>query len=340
MESNRFDEFTKRLSTGISRRDLIKGLGSGVLGGALAMLGRSGADARSCRGLGRVCRNDANCCPNSTCQPGAAGRKVCTCAAGLKRCGGACIPVANCCTAADCQTGDQCHAPVCDGGMCGARPLTGNSCDDGNPCTTGDVCQDGSCVGTPVTCSASDQCHDAGVCDNGTGTCTNPPKQDGAPCDDGHACSKGDTCQSGVCTAGTWVVCQPSGPCIDRAICDSITGECIPVPKRNGIPCSDSNRCIPEGVCRDGECYGVTACPVCQACVSGTCSTIPALPFPDPRCTGGMCCGGQCVDLSSDDDHCGTCFFSCVSNSSCQNGVCQGPDCVTPLSCGVQGNPF
>jgi len=51
----------------------------------------------------------------------------------------------------------------------------------------------------PVTCTALDQCHDAGVCDHETGLCSDPPIADGTTCDDGDLCTKTDTCQAGAC---------------------------------------------------------------------------------------------------------------------------------------------
>ena len=52
---------------------------------------------------------------------------------------------------------------------------TGTSCNDVNPCTLNDTCSStGVYSGTYVICSASDQCHVAGVCDITTGQCSNP----------------------------------------------------------------------------------------------------------------------------------------------------------------------
>ncbi len=76
----------------------------------------------------------------------------------------------------------------------------GTACNDGSLCTQTDSCQGGACIGTnPVTCTAPDQCHDAGVCDPGTGVCSNPEKQDGSTCDDGNPCTSGDMCSGGAC---------------------------------------------------------------------------------------------------------------------------------------------
>src|SRR5204862_3578760 len=58
----------------------------------------------------------------------------------------------------------------------------GGTCSDGALCTTGDVCQSGTCVGTPVTWTAADQCHVAGTCEPATGVCTDPPSPNGTSC--------------------------------------------------------------------------------------------------------------------------------------------------------------
>jgi len=78
--------------------------------------------------------------------------------------------------------------------------LNGTACDDGDACTQTDTCQGGGCVGTnPVVCAASDQCHDAGICDPLTGLCSDPESPDGAACDDDLFCNGADTCQGGTC---------------------------------------------------------------------------------------------------------------------------------------------
>ena len=97
-------------------------------------------------------------------------------------------------------------------------------CTDGNACTKGDRCFGGVCTpGTSVTCMASDQCYNQGLCDPASGLCSNPPKDDGSPCEDGDACTTGDTCKSGLCTSGTPVVCN-GGNSGTIAYCDSTQG--------------------------------------------------------------------------------------------------------------------
>jgi len=111
-------------------------------------------------------------------------------------------------------TADQCHNPgMCNPatGVCSApaNKTDGTPCNDANACTQTDSCQAGICVGAnPVTCTASDQCHVAGVCDPTTGACSNPFATNGTPCNDNNACSSDETCQSGMCTNS----CGLTGP--------------------------------------------------------------------------------------------------------------------------------
>jgi uncharacterized repeat protein (TIGR01451 family) len=129
-----------------------------------------------------------------------------------------------------CTTGDACGGGSCqsggplvcnDGNDCtddSCNPASGcvytdnsNACDDGNACTVGDSCGGGTCNGgAPVVCTASDQCHDAGVCNPGSGTCSNPAKADGTTCDDGNPNTSGDNCQAGVCTGGSTCPASPN----------------------------------------------------------------------------------------------------------------------------------
>src|SRR5439155_1563450 len=111
--------------------------------------------------------------------------------------GNACTGTDTCqsgtCTGANpvvCTASDQCHlASTCNtmsgpGSDPGAPD--GAACSDGNACTQTDTCQAGACTGAnPVVCTASDVCHVAGTCDQGTGLCSNPAAPDGTACDDG-----------------------------------------------------------------------------------------------------------------------------------------------------------
>src|SRR5437867_3061103 len=161
-----------------------------------------------CSGTPVACPASDQCHLAGTCDP-ATG----TCSSPVAANGTACND-GNACTAGDtCQAGtctgtavtcpasDQCHlAGTCDPatGSC-SNPVAANGtiCNDGNACTTGDTCQAGMCAGTPVLCTARDQCHGVGTCNPVTGTCSNPPAPNGTSCSDGNACTTGDSCQAG-----------------------------------------------------------------------------------------------------------------------------------------------
>jgi len=108
----------------------------------------------------------------------------------------------------------------------------------------------GPCEG--VICSASDACHEAGVCDPATGLCSDPAKPDTTPCDDGDTCTTGDVCSSGIC-AGTdtsAVDCDDSNVCTTDS-CDPGSG-CLHTD--NNDPCSDNDECTVNDVCLSGVC--------------------------------------------------------------------------------------
>ena len=50
-----------------------------------------------------------------------------------------------------------------------------------------------------MVCTAKDDCHDVGECNDDTGKCSEPILS-GTNCDDGMLSTYGDVCNSGVCT--------------------------------------------------------------------------------------------------------------------------------------------
>lgn len=133
----------------------------------------------------------------------------------------------------------------------------GSGCSDGNACTETDTCQAGVCVGAnPVTCTASDPCHVAGVCDTGTGACSNPNADDGTTCNDANACTQTDACQSGVCTGANPVVCTPIDPCHVAGVCNTVTGICPNPAAPDGTTCDDQNATTCGDICTSAVCAG------------------------------------------------------------------------------------
>lgn len=108
----------------------------------------------------------------------------------------------------------------------------------------------GPCDG--VVCSASDACHEVGVCDLNTGLCSNPVKADTTPCDDGDVCTTGDACNGGVCAGSDTSAfdCDDSNVCTTDT-CDPVAG-CLHAD--NNDPCSDGDDCTINDVCMAGVC--------------------------------------------------------------------------------------
>ena len=258
MDGRKFDDYTKALATGVSRRQVIKGLAGGALGAAVAAVfgSRSDADA-ACRRIRHPCEGTQECCTGLVCVEAAfEGKSERCCPPGQVACGTGCcaagqccqqgnqevcLASGQCCTAANCPAStDPCKVATCTNGVCGfGNASNGTTCNDNNPCTVSDVCTGGVCGGTAKDCSsASDQCN-TGVCNATTGACEAQPLANGTTCNDGNPCTVNDVCTGGTC-AGTPVVCPPCHQC------NGTTGVCESI-------------CAPGEECRNGVCVNV--CP-------------------------------------------------------------------------------
>jgi RHS repeat-associated protein len=305
---------------------------------------------------GTTC-NDANACTTGeTCQTGVCtnGTAV-TCTTDQCHDIGACVPATGCpaptnktngmtCNDANaCTTGETCQGGVCTNGTtvtcttdqchdigacvpatgCPAptNKTNGTTCNDGNACTQTDTCQAGACSGgNPVVCTASDQCHDVGVCNMGTGVCSNPAKANGSNCNDGNACTQSDTCQVGACTGANPVVCTPSDQCHDVGVCNTGTGVCSNPAKTNGSNCNDGNACTQSDSCQAGVCTGANPV-VCTA--SDQCHDVGV-------CNTGT--GGCSNPAKTNGSHCND-GNACTQSDTCQSGVCTG---ANPVTCTAQ----
>jgi cysteine-rich repeat protein len=243
---------------------------------------------------GSPCEDGDLCTTGSTCQSG-------TCLGGSPV---LCTPI------------DDCHdAGACDpeSGLCSAPiKADGSACDDGNACTRTDTCQDGMCAGgNAIVCTASDQCHTAGVCSPATGLCSDPPKADGTACDDGNTCTRTDTCQAGTCTGGNAIVCTASDQCHTAGVCNPATGLCSDPAKANGSACDDGNACTRTDTCQAGVCTGGNAlvCTASDQChTAGVCNPATGLCSAPPKANGTAC---------DDDDF-------CTTSDVCVAGTCSG----------------
>jgi hypothetical protein len=226
-----------------------------------------------------------------------------------------------------CPASDQCHAPgTCDttSGICSdPAAADGSGCNDGNACTRTDSCQAGACVGgDPVICTAIDQCHAAGVCDAGSGVCSNPAVSDGTACDggtcaagqcasackvQGQVCSADADCCSGACALifGFGKRCTAPGACAGAgAACDRAT-DCCSLSCRSG-QCTEATdscstclpshiRCVSDSECCNGHCATVAAGSSLRECADtfAGCSDIGDWCFLPTDCCSGSCPVGQ-----------------------------------------------
>ncbi|MCW5891700.1 MAG: hypothetical protein KIT14_14285 [bacterium] len=171
---------------------------------------------------GNVCNGTEICDPEIGCQAGT----PLACNDG-NPCNGVetCSPAANGCVAGNplvCDDGNACNGlETCDPSS-GCSPGTAPSCDDGNPCT-------------------------ADSCDpTAEGGCKHVPLDD-VPCDDGSACTLGDVCTAGVC-GGTPQECGDDNLCNGTETCNGQTGVCeagTPVVCDDGDECTIDNPCDP-----------------------------------------------------------------------------------------------
>ena len=291
-------------------------------------------EAGVCTGSNPVtCTASDQCHDAGTCNPGTG-----VCSNPQKPNGSACDD-GNACTQTDaCETGvctgrnpvactasDPCHeAGTCDTvtGVCSnPQKPNGSACNDGSACTQTDACEAGVCTGSnPVTCTASDQCHDAGTCDTVTGACSNPPKANGSACNDGNACSQTDACEAGVCTGSNPVSCTASDQCHDAGVCDPGSGTCSNPPKADGTPCDDGNPNTVGDACFGGICsapnlcLGVTCAPLDPCHDAGVCDPGTGLCSNPPKADGAACDDGN----------------PCTANDACTSGVCGGAPVVAP----------
>ena len=195
---------------------------------------------------------------------------------------------------------------------------------------------------------------------------TNPPPcdpdYDGVPIASLVACCEGMVqieCTGTCCQCGG-VTCEPSETCCDNVCVDLTTdhdhcGGC-------NIVCEPSEKCCP---CLPEQCNTVInwtwipspECPAtpenpyplggewitsdnCPAGCSGKVIPSPPMDVCGPSNTiqqQCVCSIGTCTDVTSDENNCGDCGFSCDIGFTCCSGVCKELFSNDPLNCGACG---
>ena len=185
----------------------------------------------------------------------------------------------------DCDDRNVCTDDTCDiggTGMLCASTDNTAACSDGDPCTDPDACSGGSCVPGADVC----ECETDDDC---------LPFEDDDLCNGTYVCAADNFC---AIDPGTIVTCDASGDTDCRKnLCGPATGECAMTDMPDGDPCADADPCNDPDACDGaGACEGTD--------------------------TGLTDCGGECVDLDTDHDNCGTCFFACAFDEDCVDGDC------------------
>lgn len=332
MDGHRFDEMTRRLGAGLSRRQLVRGLlgGAGALAGS-TVLKQVGSAQGPC--IGRPCTDQGDCCTAFSCST----EGICVCFSGHALCPetDSCYPIeGGCCDASQCGSGQACESnscvniDPCDGVQCGPCEF----CDDGDcisNCSTGQTCVNDQCVDDDpcanVECGLCETCDASGVCQSdcsGNDVCC---EATGACYDPATACCTNDDCLTAPCLECEGGACVQIGEwCEGRQVCYN--------PETN---CCTDDQCDaqPGGFCANGDCFYQTcvdaAGAACnpsiegQDCCSGlTCSG------DDVPGSGGICCPNEWCPLTN------TCYSTmaggCCTDAECGDDVCVDNQCQAP----------
>lgn len=339
MDQNRFDQLTRTLGAGRSRRGALKALLGGALGGAAAVLGAGTTDAATAAKSPKP-----DCCPSAspklcglTCtntitDPNHCGGCGAACPAGQTCSAGHCVAKSNgqsCTLDTECASG-HCADGVCCNAVCGGGCQSCNQPGHLGACTSTStpVASHGGCASDGSVCK--------GTCNGVSGACTYPSAATtcrAASCANGTATLMAHCDGAGHCPAATTVICDPyiCGPtacasscagdpgCAADGYCDlSVNPGVCRQDLANGVACARdaqcaSNHCV-NGACCDSVCVGATP-GGCQTCATGTCGAVSA----GAPCTGGVCDGNgtcvACVDATN-------CPTRANASATCVGGIC------------------
>eukprot|EP01063_Lacrimia_lanifica_P007604 TRINITY_DN1488_c0_g6_i1.p1 TRINITY_DN1488_c0_g6~~TRINITY_DN1488_c0_g6_i1.p1 ORF type:complete len:3347 (+),score=823.83 TRINITY_DN1488_c0_g6_i1:868-10041(+) len=217
-------------------------------------------------------------------------------------CGGtACYPSSQCVETGPCRAEGGCsEVPKPDGALC----------DDERGDTVGDQCEAGVCTGVmkcAKPCPDPEACHQAGVCNPGTGLCHFEQTPDEELCDDQDPTTQSSKCIAGNCIGSTVCngrVCTSDGPCY-LARCNSDV--CEQTVKTDGAVCDDGRDETQNDRCMAGECTGDV---VCAGVICGTIDACHGVGTCDPLT-------GRCsAPLMPDGTVCG-------QEQTCLKGICR-----------------
>jgi len=280
--------------------DQFDGGGSRAEGGAAAIGGAGGDTSQS------ACSIDCSTiatqqCMTSVCNEATGQCEVLSSEAGVACDDGVFCTVNDSCDEGVCVGGPlntcglaagECDEITCDEGtqMCSTAPLpSGADCTPADLCQVGGTCTNGQCVGVTKDCFFSpvpNECYIA-VCNPQNGICEPVPGNSGGEClDSNELCTVGKTCDNaGNCIGGGPKDCSHLSVGCQDGVCDVPSGQCVPVPIADGMPCMQATDDCNEGICAAGSCdpnpiNEGNSCDDGLPCTSGT------------TCQAGNCSGG------------------------------------------------
>ena len=325
MDQHRFDNLTRLIGSGVSRRSILRGF-LGVGGGAVLSsfaVGETGA-APKCNQRGWTpCGSD--CCHDKN-------EECCTHSSGAQYCY---KPGFACCDDSHCIP-ELCQVCAADG-SCDAGCTDAQVCCPSADHPLGYGCLDGHAL---VRCGID--CCDLSIekcCDLGDGNASCIPK--GACCTNDDCPDRPQFCETGACIGGNCFaisqcalpgmnVCCPgateaeAGECCDACCPGARGGGCCP----RGLRCSWDGRCVDPLCCEDGKvhcCHPGQDCQQMMADMDALCCAPPYRHFCHCDGTVGCCLDGPDCDALQECElfsGSGTCL---VGDHFCQEGGFQAP---------------
>jgi len=369
MDDRRFDEMTRALAGGASRRRVLAGLAAGAIAALSGGRVRAQENAAACAAI--LCETNTKCCEvdgqgtcvplDQPCPPGSGGGEPCgtaVCGAGEFCCNfscSICAPLGGACTQQACNDAGEPPAPAgepCNAVTCGVDEFCCNeSCSICAP--IGGFCTAQFCGDEPeppagepcngVTCGAGEFCcnESCSICAPLGGACTEQFCGEGEPCGDA-VCGAGEFCCNPSCG-----ICAPLGgactqqACDDGPICAPAGDTCFGVIGGccEGLVCTSTDPATgvcaqPPATCRgDADCAaGITDPCTGATCDGGTCLVTSVLCAPGFVCCGnGTCCAAECTTAAD-----------CPKTDNCNSVACAEGRCVSTLiacDCSAAGEP-
>lgn len=226
------------------------------------------------------------------------------------------------CDPVDCDDDNLCTDDTCDEGFCRHDP-NGVSCDDGFFCNGADTCGEGSCSmheGSPCAMFCNEATGLCEACMNDL-DCGAPTVSTFGSCDYDSTCDRSaqrtrtrstPSCVGGACTVEEQEESEACSRDTTGTRCGATTrtpyGECFFSPcATNGLRMRRRDERLCDGV---GSCE-VVAFSESEGCVRASqehavCGT------PNDRC-----CGGSCINITTNTSNCGGCGLTCEAGESC-----------------------